>query len=556
MFKEPEQGWEKILKWLKDTYPGFETSILLEDSPGALRGMITSDTIKPRATLLHIPSSAMLNPLTLLAASSSVTASTHPDRHSIPRHLFPQPTHVTSSVNSSKRLKPSPSSPTNGVTATPAFPRQLDTTELLTLQVALSRDPQKRYESDWQVYIETLPKDFRPWHPATWVIKPEDASKQDDWEWWHSLYEIGTSPTLKAKIQDVKKRFETDYGVLMEVLRKEEPFKSHNMASVLTQEDFLWAWLNVNTRSISIPLGLPGPSERMNHTLVPILDFINHSSNPNFVAPRVRQLPTPSPAARPGPGPTTRRTHKVSTSEDWAGHGTGYSRNGVHLVPGKIDLRLIAPERGMELGEEVRFEYGGHNDAMLFAEYGFCETPEGEGEEKWLTLKYGELDLGWMVDELWKEKVGEKDEEDDEEEEKQKVLEAIGCWGSNIVHAQPSPVHPSHSLLMTLRVLHLPANSTKLSSIQQGFSTYISPANELAAISTLEDMLKRVVKGAEKRIKTLKKAVKELGTVTKGEGDAVKEKRGVLEMLEGMCIEDKVLAKALLARIEAGEDFS
>nr|KIR86453.1 hypothetical protein I308_03401 [Cryptococcus tetragattii IND107] len=322
------------------------------------------------------------------------------------------------------------------------------------------------------------------------------------------------------------------------------------MSSVLTQEDLLWAWLNVNTRSISVPLGLPGPNERMNHTLVPILDMINHSSDPSLNAPRVRQLSTPSPAPRPRL--TARRTHKQTPSSDRNGQNpTGYSRNGLHLVPGKIDLRLIAPDREMRKGEEVLFEYGGHSNATLFAEYGFCEVPEAEEDNKWLLLKNGELDVGWIVDKLWEEEVKNNGNEEDAAE-KQKALEAIACWGQNTIHTCPGPPHPSHSLLMSLRVLHLPAHSPKLPGIQQGYSTYLSPSNELATIASLEDICRRVVKESEKRWKALKKLHNDI----KAKGEQDEGKRTVIEMLMGMCVEDKVIAGKILERIEAGEDLS
>lgn len=67
---------------------------------------------------------------------------------------------------------------------------------------------------------------------------------------------------MKAKIQDVKRRYEADAALVLDVLvsvlitssffsqinmslkRQEEPFKTHCMSTVLTQEDLLWAWLN------------------------------------------------------------------------------------------------------------------------------------------------------------------------------------------------------------------------------------------------------------------------------------------------------------------------
>lgn len=166
----------------------------------------------------------MLNPLTMFAAESASRPPSKGPMYSIPRHLYPRPTHKMSSTNSSKRIKTSPTSPVTISTdsgESSSHYRQLDTTELLTLHLALSRDPQKRYYSDWEVYIETLPKEFRPWHPLTWVIKSEPGAKNseaDDWNWWNTLYEKHISSTVKAKIQDVKRRYEADVAVVLDVL--------------------------------------------------------------------------------------------------------------------------------------------------------------------------------------------------------------------------------------------------------------------------------------------------------------------------------------------------
>lgn len=105
---------------------------------------------------------------------------------------------------------------------------------------------------------------------------------------------------------------------------------------------------------------------------------------------------------------------------------------------------------------------------------------------------------------------------------------------------------------MSLRVLHLPADSPKLPGIQRSYSTYISPSNELATISSLEDICQRVVKESDKRWKALKKLHKDI----KVEGEREEGKRIVVEMLMGMCVEDKVIAGKILERIEAGEDLS
>nr|XP_019042616.1 hypothetical protein I302_09225 [Kwoniella bestiolae CBS 10118]OCF21546.1 hypothetical protein I302_09225 [Kwoniella bestiolae CBS 10118] len=527
---------DNLIRWLEEKHPRFESNLSLRDVPGLERGMIASRKLSKGDTLLHIPASAMLNPLTLLPSSS------------IPSHLFPQTT--------SSRAAPLPKKPR---IANP--PRKLDTTQLLTLHLALTRDPKERYKSDWQVYIDSLPKSFRPWHPLTWTIPPSLSPNEpkereaEGWEWWNNLYNVGISQSTKLKVQDVKQRFDKDYEVLLEVLKEEEPFKSQRLSEVIGKEDILWAWLNVNTRSISIPLGLPGPSERNNHTLVPIMDFINHSSNESIITPRVRQLPTPSSSRIRKPSMTTTTSNgtgplpspPLTSKTNGQSNGVGSIKQNAVLLPNKIDFQLNCPDRGLEENEEVFFEYGGHSSSTLFAEYGFCEVPTTDGvQDSWLDMKYGEVDLTSYIDELWKE----QDQED--REEKKQVLEDIGCWGGNTLHSQPSPSHPSHSLLMTLRLIHLPASSPKLPNISKGLVTYVSPQNETSTLLTLEGICKKVIKEAKRREKVLAKMIKD---VSQGGSEDV-EKAGVLGTLSAMCEEELVICSEVLGRLEKGEDFS
>ncbi|WRT67493.1 uncharacterized protein IL334_004465 [Kwoniella shivajii] len=598
MNKSGEQGYESLIKWLEEKHPGFKSNLYLREVPGLERGLTSSHKLQAGDTLLHIPSTCMLNPLTLLPNSP------------IPKHLFPQ-TQPSSSSSSKASVSNTSRSPSEAKrarislsTSSSSSPsRKLDTTQLLTLHLALTKDPKHRYESDWKVYIDTLPQSFRPWHPLTWVVKPDLDEDEEDWKWWNCLYQIGLSESAKMKIDDVRERFEKDYEILIEVLKEEDPFKSQNLVKEIGKEEILWAWLNVNTRSISIPLNIPGPSERNNHTLVPIMDFINHSSDPSIITPRVKQLAAPSrQRTRSTSKPSTASTDSVflpsppltNASANGSrlgtanGTGIGLRKADQHLLPGKIDLRLVCPDRGLDEGEEVFFEYGGHSSEMLFAEYGFCEIPktpvptsskrdlhdetdikvEGlndgsltsvtqvnrDGDQKpndedttgWLTMRYGEVDVTPYIRELW-------DEQDDEEqEEKKQVLEGIGCWGGNTLHASPSPPHPAHSLLMTLRVLHLPSTSPRLPNVSKGLVTYVSPSNETSAMLTLEDICKGAVKNAEKR----SKVVQRLDVDVKDKLQSDTEKKGILQMLKAMCQEEQVICKAVLERLENGEEFS
>ena len=195
---------------------------------------------------------------------------------------------------------------------------------------------------------------------------------------------------------------------------REEAYTSRHTGDTIFDDDLKWAWLigvsritpicepwlkrpasltTVNTRSLSLPLDLGDPTDLYNHTLCPILDLANHSSNPSIQIPRPLQFAS-SPTARIPHADKRRRVGAAA-----------------HLVPGKIGFRLIAPERGMKEGDEVCFEYGGHGNAALWAEYGFVETGS----------RFAEVDLGEYIRPLWDGVDGGG--------AKEEVLRAIGCWG-------------------------------------------------------------------------------------------------------------------------------
>ena len=105
----------------------------------------------------------------------------------------------------------------------------------------------------------------------------------------------------------------------------------------------------VNTRTVSLPLDVPSPSDLYNHTLVPILDFANHSSAPDRTAHKSRQITIP--------------------------------RVRYLMTPDKMGSKLIAPpSRRFAEGEEVLFEYGRHSNDLFLAEYGFIGSSEHHAE--------------------------------------------------------------------------------------------------------------------------------------------------------------------------------
>jgi len=200
------------------------------------------------------------------------------------------------------------------------------------------------------------------------------------------------------------------------------------MLSALGSEPLLWAWLIVNTRTVSLPLSLPEPSDLNNHTLVPLLDLVNHTSDRSLAVPRPQQITTP--------GAMPRR--RCAAGPKW------------HLIPGRIGFQLVAPERGMKKGEEVLFEYGSHSSAALFTDYGFVEEPKGwevrdAVDPGWLASQHGDVDLGHIVHVLW--------ESDQGHDRKIEVLKTLGCFGSvsagshRLARLTTAPVKTSSTLI-------------------------------------------------------------------------------------------------------------
>jgi hypothetical protein len=192
----------------------------------------------------------------------------------------------------------------------------------------------------------------------------------------------------------------------------------------------------VNTRTAAIPLGLEPSTSLQNQSLVPLFDLINHSSDPEVIipSPRLETLPSTQ-------GKIPRSNIKAPSGR---GLGNGHGPNS-HPIPGRTGFRLVAPERGLKKGEEIRFQYGAHSSGLLFAEYGFVELPPerldqtslrrgalkteqergsspepGHGGYDWTSLAHSELDLSSFVKETG-DRLGKS-------EEYEPVLKAIGCW--------------------------------------------------------------------------------------------------------------------------------
>lgn len=144
---------------------------------------------------MEIPSSALLNPLTLASTSS------------IPEDLHP----LSSSSSSAPHVQKKAKTTRRSSTTTSTGVNRLNTTQFLTLYLALHRDTKsKHYSTPWTAYFGTLPKSFAPWHPLTWHYQPEDS-------WFHKMIDY-LPVSAKSKLDEVKARYEEDARVLRGVL--------------------------------------------------------------------------------------------------------------------------------------------------------------------------------------------------------------------------------------------------------------------------------------------------------------------------------------------------
>jgi len=121
----------------------------------------------------------------------------------------------------------------------------------------------------------------------------------------------------------------------------------------------------------------------------------------------------------------------------------------------------------------------------------------------------------------------------------------------NIFESQTT-VHPSHGLMMTLRILHLPENSDKLAAIKDGALTYISPGNEGAAMRSLRTVCQRV---SEASVGGLDKLA-EIGVGEDEDEDEDEQRKAAVGMVRALWEEEGGIAREVMRAVERGERFA
>lgn len=101
-------------------------------------------------------------------------------------------------------------------------------------------------------------------------LKDSDSLKQKSF--WTTLLTL-LPPSVGLQAADVEKRFKSDWIVVQRVWSSESE-SSEASGTPLGFFDFLWAWLNVNSRCVYFDLGGKNSD---NLTLAPVIDMVSLS---------------------------------------------------------------------------------------------------------------------------------------------------------------------------------------------------------------------------------------------------------------------------------------
>ncbi|KAJ3503825.1 hypothetical protein NMY22_g18116 [Coprinellus aureogranulatus] len=407
-------------------------------------------------------------------------------------------------------------------TLLPHYPKsqpKLSSVQIIALHLLLHR-PSNGSSKDplFGPYIAVLPPNFND-HPLTWYCKSGEGPPSPA-----SLLQERLTPSAKLDLERVATTYRKDRDCIRSYLkRKPEVIQSAtnpNARNLLSssdtvEDDFLWAWLNVNTRCIYYRIK-GAKSDPDNLTLCPILDFANHST----VLPSV--------------------TPRVTNADIW---DMPLKRRGESFT-------LMSPAASAtKAGNELYLRYGFHSNQLLFVEYGFTTSVSEQdvlaGEQQ------ADIDITPIVEEWFtnRGKVGDWMKEQ---------LMGENYWGEWTLHSSPAPAHPSFRLVTALRLYHaIPLSVTVLEDTEQvkdalrrwrsttaGIQESMSEVNEMQWRETLGQICQRVVDSANEKTKSLES----LGACKSFEGS----NGFLLECICSLWREELYVASAVMRSLQGG----
>ncbi|KAK0210734.1 hypothetical protein DFS33DRAFT_1495053 [Desarmillaria ectypa] len=329
-------------------------------------------------------------------------------------------------------------------TLSPLYPsKKLDAVQMVSLHLAMHRGNPSR-DPHFGPYISVLPPDFS-FHPLTWVAEENTQ-----------ILPFVTLSAMRA-LDKMLQRFRSDFR------------KVSQQMEGISHTDYLWAWLNVNTRCIYQRLRAE-QSDLDNFTMCPVLDFANHSAYLPHISPR------PSNADKLNVPPRQRFGE---------------------------DMVFISPaDKHLDTDEEIFLKYGAHSNQTLFVEYGFVLPISSEalscGEVD------GEVDIFEFVEPLFTNNASYL----------QELLDRENYWGNWTLHLSRGSAYPSFRLLIALRLYHLAWDGYSEELLKPwkdtllGHRDTISKENEQNVRRTIVEICGQVVQRGEIRIAAIKDARK------------------------------------------------
>lgn len=292
-----------------------------------------------------------------------------------------------------------PSALMNVKTLAPLYPgaKRLSAHQLISLHLYLHKPPDRPIDNRFGPFISTLPREFDS-HPLTWLVlrNPDEDNKPG------STFLTLLPSATRSLLNTVAERFHQDSSAVARYLN------GNGTPGGFDEGNYLWAWLNVNTRCIFYQIRETLVDEA-NVTLCPILDFANHDWHHSHIQPVCR-----------------------SDARD------------TRLKP-KCAFQFLATEHiaSVGVGEEVCLRYGGHSNQSLFVEYGFVNVIPSEKMES--GVYPAEVDVQAIVTSLFETRgvLGSW---------LRKTIENEGYWGDWTLSTSPNPAAPSFRLITALRL--------------------------------------------------------------------------------------------------------
>ncbi|KAJ1311048.1 hypothetical protein OPQ81_009553 [Rhizoctonia solani] len=405
-----DPAWLQLEKLIKSE----EDSIIKVEArnvPGAGRGLFAIQDLAALETLISVPGRLLLNARTLSTR--------------YPELILPQST-PTPEIDSLRH----------------------SSIQLLSLH--LYRFKRGVKDATFDAYINTLPASFSD-HPIAIMQKPELR-----------LLILELVPVSVGRmLLSVEQRLKDDWKLALDTMVRVPDLsppgcKGDIEHSKLLPEDYIWAWLNVNTRCLYHDLDFLQSSD--NVTMCPILDFANHTS-----------------------------MDSVSIIQDEFALGDGMA---------------FSTSSPIKEGDQIYLRYGGHSNAFLFSEYGFVLPLD----LKKAHITNAEITIDSDVEELLR---GAKNFKC-----KEQLLKDKNYWGDWSLHVnlEDGEARPSYRVIPALRLLHIALDSKGNMNRELrfwedsilGLTENVSMENESKVRESVIALCERIVRRSIKKISQIK----------------------------------------------------